>query len=165
MPAILFENWARLDATQRRIGLERSWTMAEWPTRAADPEMWCGAFRFAVPDDRFFLHGEDIALKSELNLERKLLYRGCVEGFEWGMSWTDDLDLATWFSKRFDHYGEPALCSAMVPVDFILAHFDEGRKESEWVIDIHRINKLVTRKPEEFIIATQDKDGEFRARV
>lgn len=144
MPAVLADAfyWHGLlehvgrDRLRAMIG--DAWTSAEFPTRTVDTDTWHDMFTAVgfVTDCR------------RLRVPRvaRTLWRGCLPGFEAGMSWTDDLARAQWFAKRTAFRVAGHVVSAVVPADMVLARFVHGREESEWVLDPQRVADLDIRQ-------------------
>lgn len=69
--------------------------------------------------------------------ETMRLYRGAVPRHKRGMAWTEDLDRARWFARRFpksEHFGQGRVYVADVEPRRVFARIS-GRGEEEWVID------------------------------
>lgn len=64
-----------------------------------------------------------------------VVYRAAAEGFEHGMSWTEDLSCAAWFHRRNLSAGLPSAVyrARFTPAD-LLAYFNESTGEHEWVV-------------------------------
>jgi hypothetical protein len=114
-------------------GVEAAWVGAEWPLKAAEPDVWMLAWGAAVTDfgERYL---EDGTIRPTSDLPEYLsVWRGCHEAGRYGMSWTSDRATATWFASRF---GDPDLhlYELEVPREAVLGRFN-GRNEHEVVID------------------------------
>ncbi|SBN95172.1 Hypothetical protein PFR_JS13-2_782 [Propionibacterium freudenreichii] len=137
-PAILLTAIAAdvlTDPVQVRIGLEDAWTTCEWPGRAADYDVWLMAFEVAGADGHYLLE-HDLRDRAELP-DTLTLYRAATEGHELGLSWTTSFDRAHWFATRIGAIaGRPhRIFEVDAPREWVLAHFHDSRRESEYVID------------------------------
>lgn len=114
-----------------------AWTMAESPESHYGAEFWVWHFREAG----YFHDGAD----HQSPAAPMTLYRGCSLGRERRMSWTDDLDTARWFAARVGDSGlHGRVIQAKVQPWRVLAYIhEEGRGESEWVIDSRSIRYKV----------------------
>lgn len=135
--AVLGENGhegVSLPLSEIPYAIGHTWPLAEWPQATLGLDVWLFLFGM-LPDDQYI--AEDRLADTDRLPEYLHLYRGCVEGREMGMSWTEDLDRALWFATRFgDHFGQPLLLETSVPRELILAKFHSGRGEAEWVVDV-----------------------------
>lgn len=132
MPYALVTNWWDMDDEQRRIGLSRTWIMAEWPLAHAEQDLWVNLFQ-QVTDEGVYLHDEKLEPIASLPI-RKTLWRAATEDRATGMSWTDDKDRAVWFANRL---GKQPIWEIEIAPEFgeVLARFT-GRNESEWVLNL-----------------------------
>lgn len=128
------------DVEEIRTGVEDAWTSAEWPVRLLSTELWQMLFHKTgfIEDGKAATPPESITL-----------YRGCVEGRERGMSWTDNLERAQWFGSRFrGNFGAEAVYTVTVPGSALLAHFPTRRNEHEWVVDPDALEDIEVTKME-----------------
>jgi hypothetical protein len=129
-----------------------AWTKPEFPNLNLGTEPWLALFNRVgyvtdwdepepgeVDDE-----GEEIEPPPAKPTKPVILYRGVdytlrgpreVALASRGMAWTDDLDRARWFAKRF---GGGIVVTAKVNPKRVLARFI-GRGESEYVIDTNRL--------------------------
>lgn len=110
--------------------LAYAWKVPEWPQRGLEA-VWVLAFRSAG----FVTDTEDITPPSEAHT----LYRGAWEDHRSGMAWTDNLDTARWFARRFDGPGKVWITH--VEPDAVMARFT-GRNENEWVLDPEHLSEV-----------------------
>lgn len=118
-------------------GVASAWTMCEWPEQAVDQDLWSMLYAYAVEDlVDSYLHDDDIRGRDDLP-EQVTLWRGAIEDRRLGMSWTGDRKRAEWFAHRFDGMTDKVGKVYQVTVDreLILARFEEGRGEDEYVLD------------------------------
>lgn len=149
------------DPQQIRFGLEDAWTTCEWPGRAADYDVWLYAFELAGADDHY-LHEHELRERSTLP-EQLTVYRAATEGHELGMSWTTSFERAHWFATRVGAVAghRHQIFEMDVPRDRVLAHFNDTRGESEYVIDTTdlALDELEIVRPEEWEYRLeQDRD-------
>lgn len=125
------------DSVEIAKGVQAAWTMCEWPSRAADRELWMHVFDKAVPEGHYLL---ETAPRPIADLApNQTLWRGATEEHALGMSWTDDYDRAYWFATRLEGaFGgaKSLVYSLNAPREIVLARFNESRGESEWVLDV-----------------------------
>jgi len=129
------------DPSEIAKGIRDAWTMAEWPTQAADDELWMAMFDAALGPDEYLREAAPAPV-AELP-EVVTLWRGATEEHALGMSWTDDRERALWFATRFSRMrGSSAgdLYQADIHRGVVLARFHESRGENEWVIDIGQVD-------------------------
>jgi hypothetical protein len=124
------------DPAEVTRGITNAWCSAEWPAQAVDPDIWCSLFDIAQPDPLMYLHDDEWRDRAALP-PQITLYRGAIEDHAIGMSWTDDLERATWFAHRFDTIGGDVGKVYQVTIDpeVVLARFPTRRGEAEWVLD------------------------------
>jgi hypothetical protein len=58
-----------------------------------------------------------------------------------GISWTDDLDRAAWFAKRFPHLADPAIYTTTAKPEDIY-WFDDGRTERDFVLYTRKFKRV-----------------------
>lgn len=143
LPAILSEYWDDLDEFERPEALANTWASAEWPQQHLDYDEWVTMFT----DTGFITDKGDVectsatateVFKDHINPDGTItVWRGAVEGCEFGMSWTLKREVAEWFYNRFGTEGR-VLLSMDLPLDYALA-FIEGRSESEVVVEIEAL--------------------------
>jgi hypothetical protein len=136
-PAMLFDWWAgahrcKVDQGALRAVVADIWSSADVPERLLSPRsVWVGLFRQADYSDT-------------LPSKPVTLYRGAHPGRRRGMSWTTDLDRATWFAKGWIGNGiDHSICKVytvtatpdMMLCDIDKACGDGGRGECEIVLD------------------------------
>lgn len=129
------------DPAEVAKGVTDAWTMAEWPLTALDEGIWWMLFDAATEDPLNYLHDGRVVDRAELPAE-VTLYRGAIEGREYGMSWTDDLARARWFARRFNGMRgstDGKVWQVTVDTEVVLARFQDRRGEAEWVLDPHLI--------------------------
>lgn len=127
-PAILSYVFDYLDPTSRGEALEAAWVGSEYPTFQLSKEEWVtmfGAFGYTVD-----------GISQERPNESLTLYRGATPEHKFGMSWTDNRDIAARFASG-DLLGRGAgvIFTADVEPERLYAYFHEGRRESEFVIE------------------------------
>lgn len=142
LPAVLFEavyeDFTLTEPADIAAGVAEAWVDAEWPGRHFDYFIWAELFTKAVDGDPdSYLHDGEVRPRTDLP-EKVTLWRGATEEHAEGMSWTDDRDRARWFAHRFDgmrgaRTGQ--LWEVTVWRDGVLARFEKGRGEAEWVLD------------------------------
>lgn len=138
LPAILLTSMAMgalSDPQEIRVGLEQAWTTCEWPGRAADYDVWLYAFGEAGMDGHY-LEETDLRDLTELP-EMLTIYRAATEGHELGLSWTTSFERARWFATRVGAFSghRSKIYEIDAPRDLVLAHYNDTRGESEYVID------------------------------
>lgn len=161
LPAVLFNEAARLSDEEVAQGIHDAWVSAEWPVQCLDVredwdehkdvlvysgvDLWIEyLFERVGP-----LHNDDrVSAESLVPEEGLTLYRGAIEDLAVGMSWTASRERAEWFARRFNGIRHPLYGEGLVghlyrlevsraEADMVLAHFDSesGRAEDEYVID------------------------------
>lgn len=115
------------------------WTDSENPnqdTNVSIPE-WISFFKKS--NKRFLMEKEDYQIYNDLPDDKEIIiYRGVAKNREpFGLSWTANLDTATWFAKRFSNDDAYVLKAKCFKKD-ILAFFNT-RGENELVTDIKKI--------------------------
>ncbi|UNX53601.1 hypothetical protein MF406_11435 [Georgenia sp. TF02-10] len=156
---------AMTDPQEIRIGLEDAWTTAEWPGRAADYDVWLMAFDVALVEGHY-LHEHELREHSALP-ETLRVYRAATEGHELGLSWTTSFERAHWFATRIGAIGgrPHRIMELDAPREWVLAHFNDGRGESEYVVDTTRMSEGGLREviPEEWeYLLAQEQGGAAR---
>ncbi len=135
-------NGEMTDADDIAQGVTDAWCSAEWPAQALDASIWWNLFDHAVASPCDYLHDGVARDREELPGPEVTLYRGAIEDHRYGMSWTDNLERATWFANRFNGMSGGAVgkvWQVTVDADVILARFQERRGEDEFVLDPHLI--------------------------
>ena len=134
LPAALFDMyWSQEfgpDLDLLAVAVEEAWTSPEFPMRLVDEESWLTFF-----DEVGFLDNDTRLARVPASIPT--LYRACAEGYERGMSWTDDYEQALWFYRRNLIFGNTTVMLKLDPPRwYVLAHFhgDGGRDEKEWVV-------------------------------
>lgn len=117
------------------------WTDSENPNQ--DPNVsiskWVSFFKKA--DKTILMSPDEYKVYNDLMNQKEItIYRGVSKGREnFGLSWTCNKHIATWFASRFYDEGDNAyIIKAKVKPDAILAYFN-CRKEDEVVINIKKI--------------------------
>lgn len=98
---------------------------------------------FKKADKKVLMSEEDFKYYNNIK-DKVVVYRGVAIGRErLGLSWTDDLQKATWFQNRFNH-GEDRgyLLRAVVDKSNVLAYLN-SRNERELVVDVFKIKNLI----------------------
>lgn len=123
--------------------LSRFWVESENPN--IDPNLnlaeAIGWFKQANP--RFLMNNREYKIYNET--DKITLYRGVSDKSQkYGLSWTDNYDIAAWFAKRFKN----PVCILKVEATHkdILAYFD-CRKEKEYVVDIRKVKNKIEIVP------------------
>lgn len=127
-PAVLSDLDAAglLDEGTLAVVLPMIWSWAEFPAQAVDQGTWAAWFEQVGYRDAT----GDVRPRPE----QLRLYRGCSpdevdEG--WGMSWTDDVDMARMFARR----NRGAVFTAEVPGWLLLADLtSDPRGEGEFIV-------------------------------
>lgn len=120
--------------------IQEVWTDAEWPG------VNFNTYLFLL---RRFVRGSDLCLRAQRKVPL-ILYRGAVGNEitrrKIGISWTDDLEVATWFSMRNAQTfkKEPVLLRVRAEADDIFLMYN-GRAEQEFLLDPRRIKPRVER--------------------
>lgn len=112
------------------VALEDAWTLAEFPLRLMDADLWEVFF-----SEFGFLDNSEA--QQHVPDEVPVLYRAAAAGHERGMSWTDSYEQALWFYDRNVSYGfETVMLKVRPPRSLVFAHFhgEHGRDENEWVL-------------------------------
>ena len=100
---------------------------------------------FRNADKKFLMDEKDYAAWKALP-ETMELYRGVgVSRKQYGLSWTTNLEKATWFAHRFDKGPEMGYVQkAIVSKKDMLAYF-QSREEEEVVVDTFKIKKMIEK--------------------
>jgi hypothetical protein len=130
-PALLVENWQKLNETELPKAVVDSWIMPEWPARTLEPKYWVQLFNMALRDGTGYLTDEGEIKSTEELPEVVTLYRGCYSEFAEGMSWTSSLETAKWFASRMGGNGN--VYTVTVPNNLVLGVFND-RNENEYVL-------------------------------
>lgn len=110
------------------------WQMPEWPVAQLGQDRWLELWHQAG----FVGQTEDAPPPTEL----VTVYRGTTWGRRRGMSWTTDLDRATWFASRISSWlkVEGIVVGLAAPPQAVLADLaSEDRQENEVVVDPNRL--------------------------
>jgi hypothetical protein len=130
----------REDLDEVAYALADAWSGPDHPTRAGlEVLSWTHMFERVgyVVDGR--------RAEAERPTGTVTLYRGAHPSFRRGMSWTDQLDVACWFT-RYRSPGGSQVYVARVPPKSLLAHLHEygnGRGEHEFVVDMRGVRTKV----------------------
>lgn len=133
-PAILFQRHAEGDLDDPDLlayALESAWTLAEFPGR------WFGE----VFTDLFrrvgYLHDHHRA-PERCPKHPVTLWRAATPEHKYGMSWTDDRAVAERFLqlRQYLSLPRPRLYRLEARPSQLLARFDSGRREAEYVVDV-----------------------------
>lgn len=129
----LFES-GELDLADLAEGVANAWVSAESPKQELGAPYWLEM----LESTGFILDGERAANPETSPLK---LFRGASFDRQRQMSWTEDLELASWFATRSLGDGHlSAVWSATVQPKRLLAHINSGREgESEWVVNPQRM--------------------------
>jgi hypothetical protein len=122
-----------LDLATLRDFLVFAWRTPEWPEQGMNREPWHASWRKAG----FCSDTEDVGAPTG----PVVVYRGASPKFKRGLAWTDDLDKARWFARRFpksDHFAAGRVYEATATPDRVYARI-LGRGEDEWVVDTRRL--------------------------
>jgi len=110
-----------------------TWGLAEFPGLAMSRPDW----RRLWAKSGFVIDGKP----ADRPAEPMLLWRGATRGHKGGMAWTDDRKRAEWFVQARFRKGH--LWEALVPPERLLAFIhNEGRGESEWIVDTRGVTIL-----------------------
>lgn len=124
------------DPSEIAEGIASAWPSAEWPAQAVEPSIWSMLFAEAMGPLEY-LHDHEVRDRGDLP-DQVTLYRGAIEDNMYGMSWTDDLERARWFARRFNGLRDTQVGKVWqitVDADVVLARFQTRRGEDEWVLD------------------------------
>ena len=136
MPYVLFTNLYYMTVEDVAVALEQSWTMAEWPCRLIEPDLWLEAFDLVLDEYNAYVTDNGVLESWDTLPEKVTLYRGAFKDDIEGMSWTGSLSVAKWFAHRWALAGKDGVVvTTTVPRSAILAHFTD-RNEDEYVINI-----------------------------
>lgn len=144
-PRLLADLYYRHDRTFRddhdelAYALADAWQMPDHPTLGAlEPLDWTHMFQRVG----YVVNGH--RAESERPAESLTLYRGAHPSHRRGMSWTDQLDIACWFTS-YRSPGGSQVYVATVPPAAILARIDgeDSRAESEYVVDMRGVRTRV----------------------
>lgn len=115
------------------------WGLAEFPGLSLSKSQWMRLWRRAG----FTIDG----VPAERPTEPITLYRGSRASHKRGFAWTDDIKVGRWFVTS--RYGNNHLYKVVCPPDRLLARIhEEGRGESEWIIDAKAL-PIVELDPEQ----------------
>lgn len=124
--------------------LRFAWQSVEFPNR--DPNFslsqLCQLFKKCPKE--LLMHKEEMDVYNKLP-KTVHIYRGVTSGKKrdiMSMSWTTDLDMAVWFSKRFGNKG--FVCEADINKNDIFAYWDI-RGESEVIVDPRKLQNVRSR--------------------
>ncbi len=143
LPGLLFHHLHDLAPHDLVTAVTEAWTMSEWPEQHADQNSWLYAFDLAadgalIVDDEVVAREESGDLAALTDADGCVtLYRGAIESRRHGMSWTNDIEMARWFARRFDGMTDDQgkVWTITVPADYVLAILTGGRREAEVVVD------------------------------
>lgn len=131
MPGLVWDHFCEGGFAERpdflAVALECAWTGCEFPMLMLGSYEWTEMF-FEVG---FIRNGA----KARRPRKYPRLYRAAIEGWQEGMSWTDDLDTARQFLARRPG---STLWTIAAPVNYMLIaqfHGENNRGEHEWVLD------------------------------
>lgn len=113
----------RIDVGEYPEVVAETWSAAEFPQQSVRAVDWVWLFRRAG----YTVDGKPAALPTE----HLTLYRGCGRGHQRRMSWTTDLEMAQWFSRRFT---AGLVYTVTAPPTALLAAITD-RDEAEIVVD------------------------------
>ena len=100
---------------------------------------------FKAANKKYLMAEDELAYYNALP-DTLTIYRGVSPGRERnGLSWTDDLDVAAWFKKRFEKKDlEGYILKATISKKYVLAYFNRHlREEHELVVDVYGIQKKI----------------------
>lgn len=121
--------------------LRDSWIEEENPNMDANVSIATAIKWFKEADKKYLMSDEEYSYWESLP-EELTLYRGVSVGRKkYGLSWTDDKEVAKWFQQRFAHgKKQGALLMAKINKKHCLCYFN-GRNEREIVLDVNAIKK------------------------
>ena len=116
--------------------LADAWITTENPNQDVNCSISFIVDMFKKADKKALMTPEDYEVFLSLP-EKIIVYRGVAVGRNpYGISWTDDLDMATWFSNRFNRKEKTGyIQKAIVDKENVLAYFNT-RNEKELVCNI-----------------------------
>lgn len=135
-PVLFHGLWRRgyLTAEATRL-VGQVWSMAEYPDSALGHETW----RRMFADAGFTSEGEI----AERPTRPVRLYRGSIADRRADWSWTDDLSVAQKYAAGGLAGRPPSqVWSVVAPPQHLLA-WNDGRKESEYVVDTHGLEDRI----------------------
>lgn len=134
--------WNYLSVQDKGRLLRSAWTESEDPNQDVNVSISEAVKMFKNSDKEFLMKENELEFLRSLPDEIKL-YRGVAVGRNpEGLSWTPNLELARWFSHRFDNKEEKGYvkCGIANKKD-ILAYLDE-RNEEEIVISCSAVKNI-----------------------
>ena len=125
--------------------LKASWVLEENPNQDVNVSREEAVQYFRDADKQILMSPEEQNYYNSLP-ETLTVYRGVSVGREkFGLSWTDNADIAEWFKRRFDTEGEKGyLLKASISKAHVLAYFNADlREEEELVVDVFSIRDRI----------------------
>lgn len=121
------------------------WVTSENPNDDANVSLRELVNWFLNADKKSLMDEKDYAAWETLP-ETMELYRGVgISRKQYGLSWTTNLEKATWFAHRFDREGQYGYVQkAIVSKKDMLAYF-QSREEEEVVVDTFKIKKMIEK--------------------
>ena len=125
------------------ILLSMFWTMSENPNMDHNVNLGEVISWFKYANPRFLMNNREYKIYNDTG--KITLYRGVSDKSQkYGLSWTDDCNVAKWFAERFQN--PSCILKVEASHDDILAYFD-CRGEKEYVVNIRKVKNKIEIVP------------------
>ena len=125
--------------------LKWSWVQEENPNQDVNVRRREAIKYFRDADKQYLMSSDERVFYNRLP-ETVTVYRGVSVGRErLGLSWTNDIGIAEWFKKRFDHGSQHGcILKARISKKHVLAYFNADlREEKELIVDVFAIKDKI----------------------
>ena len=121
--------------------LAEAWTSSENPNQDVNVSLTQLTRMFKKTNKKYLMTEEEYEIYNNLP-ETFTVYRGVASGRNpKGMSWTQSLEVAKWFSNRFNYGNKGYIQQATANKKDVLAYFNR-RDEDEIVINVKNLNDI-----------------------